>query len=103
MPPFSPVANGFLPNSRNEFWPAKPCQPSLVTQAGSTRPVEPPAVSPAGQSAFAQYRAPGTRRLAGTGISSAVRAIILAMLELPQGATPGWPQAGEPSAGPPAS
>src|SRR6266404_5929604 len=54
------------------FWPEKPCQPSLVTQAGSTRPVEPPALSPAGQSGFAQYLAPGTRKAAGTEFSSAV-------------------------------
>src|SRR5437879_12714418 len=54
------------------FWPEKPCQPSLVTQGGSTRPVEPPALSPAGESGFGQYLAPGTRRVAGTELSSAV-------------------------------
>src|SRR5258706_16427583 len=54
------------------FWPEKPCQPSLVTQGGSTRPVEPPALSPAGQSGFAQYLAPGTRKAAGTEFCSAV-------------------------------
>src|SRR5436305_15306475 len=40
MPPFSPAAKGFLPNSMNEFCPEKPCQPSLSTQGGSIRPVE---------------------------------------------------------------
>src|SRR6266404_7962623 len=40
MPPFSPAANGLLPNSTNEFCPEKPCQPSLRTQGGSIRPVD---------------------------------------------------------------
>src|SRR2546423_6429122 len=40
MPPFSPAAKGFLPNSMNEFCPGKPCQPSLRTQGGSIRPLE---------------------------------------------------------------
>src|SRR5215469_9649601 len=40
MPPFSPAAYGFLPNSMNSFCPGKPCQASLTTQGGSMRPVE---------------------------------------------------------------
>src|SRR6267143_5466741 len=40
MPPFSPAAKGFLPNSMNEFCPEKPCHPSLRTPGGSMRPVE---------------------------------------------------------------
>ena len=43
MPPFSPAREGLLPNSRNWFWPEKPCQPSVVTHGGSMRPVEPSA------------------------------------------------------------
>src|SRR5437870_1311840 len=73
MPPFSPVWNGFLPNSTNSKLPIKPCQPSVVTQGGSILPVEPPAPRPlAVQSASAQYTAPGTRRGVGTGIASVV-------------------------------
>src|SRR5437764_9157228 len=92
MPPFSPAAKGALPNSRNEFCPENPCQPSLVTQGGSMRPVESAVpvqlVAPVVglivqalgasllpgplrtdlpvQSALLQYHAPGTRRPAGT-------------------------------------
>src|SRR5437763_16369636 len=40
MPPFSPAANGLLPNSMNEFCPEKPCHASLVTHGGSMRPVD---------------------------------------------------------------
>src|SRR6202021_2138342 len=101
MPPFSPLAKGFLPNSMKLFWPEKPCQPSVATQGGSTRPVEPPAVSPVGQSADAQYLAPGTRRAAGTGICSAVFARLAAMLEFPH-TVPVVPPHVEPSEGPPA-
>src|SRR2546421_9847655 len=102
MPPFSPATYGFLPNSMNEFWPAKPCQPSLVTQAGLTRPVDPPAAtaSPVGQSADAQYLAPGTRSAAGSGTCSAVFAMFAPMAELPHGAVV---EVQGPSAGPPAS
>src|SRR6266566_1578088 len=97
MPPFSPAAYGTLPNSRNEFCPEKPCQPSLTTQGGSTRPVDPPAVSPAGQSADAQYLAPGTCRAGGrrTAAGSTVFARLPAIVEAPP--------PGVPSAGPPAS
>src|SRR5437773_11782310 len=97
MPPFSPAAYGTLPNSRNEFCPEKPCQPSLTTQGGSTRPVDPPAVSTAGQSADAQYLAPGTCRAAGrrTAAGSSVFAMFWQILEV----TP----PGVLSAGPPAS
>src|SRR5882762_7216545 len=100
MPPFSPTAKGFFPNSTKLFWPEKPCQPSLATHGGSTRPVDPPAVSPAGQSADAQYLAPGTRRAAGTDICSAVFAMFPAIVELPHGAVV---EVHVPSAGPPAS
>src|SRR5439155_12652854 len=102
MPPFSPATKGFLPNSMKLFWPAKPCQPSVPAQGGSTRPVDPPAVSPGLQSADAQYRAPGTRKAAGTGICSAVFAKLAAMLELPHTVPVVAPQV-EPSDGPPAS
>src|SRR4029077_6417486 len=99
MPPFSPAPKGFLPNSRNEFCPEKPCQPSVTTQGGSMRPVEPPgpleppvtgpvAMDTPVQSAVAQYTAPGTRRAAGTPTCSAVFAMRLAMVELPHGAVP---------------
>src|SRR6266478_1517920 len=100
MPPFSPVAKGAFPNSMKLFWPEKPCQPSLATQGGSTRPVDPPPVSPVGQSADTQYRAPGTRRAGGTGICSDVFAISAPRLEFPQGAVV---DVQVPSAGPPAS
>src|SRR5256885_956202 len=101
MPPFSPAANGFLPNSMKEFCPAKPCQPSLRTQGGSIRPLErtveqlvapvvglvvqlltgsllpgPLRIDLPVQSASAQYTAPGTRNAAGTETSSAVFAIM---------------------------
>src|SRR5256885_17157576 len=65
IPPFSLAANGFLPNSMNEFCPEKPCQPSVRTQGGSIRPVEPvallpgpPAIENPRQSALEQYTAP---------------------------------------------
>src|ERR1700758_987468 len=116
MPPFSPTTKGFLPNSRNEFCPEKPCQPSVAGQAthgGPTRPVEPPdppvaavLAGPAGaskQSAVMQYHAPGTRRLVGTGMTSAVFAMFAAMVEFPHGGFPALPHDGLPSAGPPAS
>src|SRR5215470_13806368 len=114
MPPFSPGANGFLPNSRNEFCPEKPCQPSLVTQGGSMRPVEPalplkpPLIGPlaidsALQSALAQYTAPGTRSAGGRLTCSAVLAMNWPIEELPHGAVPPPVQAELPSAGPPAS
>src|ERR1700751_2068622 len=116
MPPFSAglvttpaalrtsAAKGFLPNSMKLFWPEKPCQPSVPNQkGGSTRPVDPPAVSPAAQSAVAQYRAPGTRRGVGKETCSLVFASIAPMVELAPGSAPGAPQSGEPSAGPPAS
>src|SRR6267143_3624933 len=117
MPPFSPLVvpgtqaggqatKGFLPNSMKLFWPEKPCQPSVPTQGGSTRPVESPVVpltlSPAGQSADAQYLAPGTRRVVGTEICSAVFARFPAMLEFPH-TVPVVPPHVEPSDGPPAS
>src|SRR6267143_2134374 len=86
MPPFSPAAKGILPNSMNEFCPEKPCQPSVRTHGGSTRPVDPPSVSPVGQSAFAQYLAPGTLRSAGTWTCSAVFAMFPPMAYLPHGA-----------------
>src|SRR5882762_3518336 len=58
-----------------------------------------------GQSAPAQYTAPGTRRAMGTETCSVVFAIIEAIAELPHGALPACPpvHAGLPSAGPPAS
>src|SRR5207253_580232 len=72
------------------FWPEKPCQPSVPNQnGGSIRPVEPPAVSPGGQSALAQYLAPGTRKLAGTETCSAVFAIISPIPEFPHRAVGG--------------
>ena len=115
IPPFSVSPNGRLPNSMKEFWPEKPCQPSLVTQGGSMRPVDsvvvqfvvpslglivhmlggsllllPPAVLPGSplpvQSAVAQYTAPGTRRATGTETVSTVFAMLPAMTELPHGA-----------------
>src|SRR6516164_7662069 len=127
MPPVSPAAYSFLPNSRKLFWPEKPCQPSVPNHdGGSMRPVEseveqvvwPPdvvhtlggsllpgpfAIDLPVQSAFAQYTAPGTRRLVGTEMTSAVFASMLPMLEEPHGGDPAAPQSGEPSAGPPAS
>src|SRR3989440_47305 len=126
MPPFSPAAKGFLPNSMNEFCPGKPCQPSLRTQGGSIRPLErtveqlvAPVVglvvqllggSLTGfridlpvQSALAQYTEPGTRWATGTDTRSAVFAIMAAMLELLHGKVPLAPHDGLPSAGPPAS
>src|SRR2546429_9504612 len=84
----------------NEFWPEKPCQPSLVTHAGSTRPVDPPPASPVGQSADAQYLAPGTRSAVGSGICSAVFAMFAPMTECLHGAVV---EVQVPSAGPPAS
>src|SRR2546429_9663355 len=110
MPPFSPVAKGFLPNSMKLFWPMKPCQPSLATQGGSMRPVEclvvelgtgPVAIEEPVQSALEQYTAPGTDKLLGRGVNSYVFARLAPMVELPHSGTPGWPQVGEPSAGPP--
>src|ERR1700674_5694162 len=111
MPPFSPAAKAFLTNSMNEFWPEKPCDPSLSTQAGSMRPVEPfPTAgsnprSLARQSADAQYRAPGTRSARGTETCSAVFAMFPAMLDFPHGAVGGFAELPQdvPSAGPPAS
>src|SRR5207249_9952046 len=126
IPPFSPAAKGFLPNSMNEFCPEKPCQPSLRTVGGSIRPVErsgEQVVAPVvglvvqllggsllgvridlpGQSALAQYTEPGTRRATGTDTRSAVLAIMAAMFELLHGKVPPAPHAGLPSAGPPAS
>src|SRR5215469_10290684 len=95
IPPVSPTANGFLPNSMKLFWPEKPCQPSVETQAGSTRPLDPPAVSPVGQSADLQYRAPGMRRPVGSEICSTVFAMLPPIVDVPP--------PGVPSAGPPAS
>src|SRR3984893_10234064 len=99
IPPVSPATNSFFPNSMKLFWPENPCQPSVSTQDGSIRPVEPlpPVVR---QSATAQYFAPGTRRAEGTGICSAVFAIMLPMLEVPHGTVVAEQL---PSAGPPAS
>src|SRR5438876_7148269 len=88
MPPFSPAAKGILPNSMNEFCPEKPCQPSVRTHGGSTRPVDPPAVSPAGQSAFAQYLAPATASQAGTGTCWEVLAKRVQMWSLRHGPVP---------------
>src|ERR1700756_247289 len=96
MPPFSPAANCFIANSMKLLWPSNPCQPWVApTVGGSTRPVEPPAASSAGQSADAQYLAPGTRRFDGTGFVSIVLARPAAMVELPP---PGVPAAGPPAA-----
>src|SRR2546429_3362155 len=127
MPPFSPAAKGFLPNSMNEFCPEKPCQPSLRTQGGSIRPVERSGeqlVAPVVglvvhwlggslalrgqtdlpvQSALAQYTEPGTRWAMGSDTRSAVFAIMAAMLELLHGKVPLAPHDGLLSAGPPAS
>ena len=128
MPPFSPAAKGFLPNSMNEFCPEKPCQPSLSTQGGSIRPVERSAeqlVAPVValvvqllgasllpgplridlpvQSALAQYTEPGTRWATGSDTRSAVFAIMAAIFELLHGKVPLAPHDGLPSAGPPAS
>ena len=125
MPPFSPAAKGFLPNSMNEFCPEKPCQPSLVTHGGSMRPVDslvvqvvapvegeivqalgglllpaPAVIEWPLQSAPAQYTAPGTRSAAGTDTVSKVFAMFAAIVELPQGALD---PPHVPSAGPPAS
>src|ERR1700730_4819230 len=73
-PPVSPGSYGSLPQSimLNSLTP--PCQPSVTTEPGSIRPVEPPGPPPLGlvakftsvHSALAQYTAPGTRRLLGT-------------------------------------
>src|SRR5437660_11636663 len=112
MPPFSPAWKGALPNSRNEFCPEKPCQPSLVTQGGSMRPVEsavpvqlvapvvglivqalgaslvpgPLRIELPVQSAWLQWSAPATRRAAGTGTVTKVFAMLAAMAALLQGA-----------------
>src|SRR5258708_28770581 len=102
MPPFSPGAKGFLPNSTNSFWPTKPCQPSEVTEGGSMRPVEPPAPPPLGllsrlsvvQSASAQYTVPGLRRVLSTGKASIVLARLAAMFAVPP---PGVPSARPPA------
>lgn len=130
MPPFSPGLYGVLPNSTKEFWPEKPCQPSLTTHGGSIRPVEsvveqvvtpvvglvvqelgaslllgPFLIDLLVQSAVAQYTAPGTRKFVGTDTCSTVFAIMLAMAEVPHGAVGGvalLPHS-VPSAGPPAS
>src|SRR6516162_4656790 len=112
MPPFSPVAHGFLPNSMNEFCPENPCQPSPSTHGGSMRPVDsmwlqlvvplvlnvqalgasllpgPAAIEWPVQSAPEQYTAPGTRSATGTETCSAVFAILAAIAELPHGAPP---------------
>src|SRR6184192_2329487 len=121
MPPFSPAANGLLPNSMNEFCPEKPCQPSLRTQGGSMRPVERlvglivqllgaalvagVAIENPVQSAVVQYTAPGTCSACGTDTVSKVFAMLAAIAELPQGAVGGLTALphGVPSAGPPAS
>ncbi|VWC31900.1 hypothetical protein BCO37747_06902 [Burkholderia contaminans] len=79
----------------NEFWPEKPCHASVVTQGGSTRPVEPLPVD--AQSASAQYRAPGTCRFDGSGTVSVVFAKFAATVECP------LPAELVPSTGPPAS
>src|SRR5215472_11353553 len=125
MPPFSPVANGVLPNSRNEFCPEKPCHPSVATQGGSIRPVDsrvlqvtwwvvvlteqtlgpsllagPAAIDFPPQSAPAQYTEPGKRSEVGKEIVSAVFAMLPAIFEFPQGAVV---ELQVPSAGPPAS
>src|SRR6202790_2074317 len=73
-PPVSPGSYGSLPQSimLNSLTP--PCQPSVTTEPGSIRPVEPPGPPPLGlvakftsvHSALAQYTAPGTRRFVGT-------------------------------------
>src|SRR5207237_8380724 len=127
--PFSPAANGLLPNSMNEFCPEKPCQPSLRTQGGSMRPVErlvvqlvAPVVGLIVQllgaalvagvaianpvpSAVLQYTAPGPCSACGTDTVSKVFAMLAAIVELPQGAVGGLTALphGVPSAGPPAS
>src|SRR5215469_1187647 len=126
MPPVSLSAKGFLPNSMNEFSPEKPCQPSLITQGGSMRPVDsavpvqvvapvvalmlqtlgglllpgPAVIEWPVQSALLQYTAPGTRSAVGTDTVSNVFAMWLAMFEFLQGAELAVQV---PSAGPPAS
>src|SRR5882724_7009733 len=105
MPPVSPTAYGFLPNSMNEYCPRKPCHPSVVTHGGSTRPVDgvaellagPFAIENPVQSALSQYTAPGTRRLVGRWAvaDSSVFANAAAMVELPAPVVP--------STGPPES
>src|SRR5438105_1138100 len=97
MPPFSVAANGALPNSTNELWPEKPCQPKVVTEGGSMRPVEGLVPLRSLQSASLQYTAPGTRWAAGRwpAADSSVLAKFAAMAELPP--------PGVPSGGPPAS
>ncbi|CAB3809214.1 hypothetical protein LMG28138_06086 [Pararobbsia alpina] len=62
MPPFSVGPYGALPNSMNELWPEKPCHPIVVTQGGSTLPVDGFVPERSLQSASLQYAAPGTRR-----------------------------------------
>src|SRR5882672_1457332 len=126
MPPFSPGANGFTPNSMKLFWPSRPCQPCVDPQTcgGSMRPVDRgaehvvtlvvasvvqvasllagPAVTDLPvQSAVAQYTAPGTRTLSATETRSNVFARLAPMVELPQGEVP--EHDADPSAGPPAS
>src|ERR1700726_4340811 len=101
-------------------WPGKPCQPSTPTHGGSMRPEESlveqvvpyggvvavvhalggslvalpvrPLIDLPAQSAPAQYTAPGTRRLVGTEIVSAVLARFLAIVDVPHGGkpVPGW-------------
>src|SRR6266436_4180889 len=89
MPPFSPVANGVLPNSTNSFWPRKPCHPSVATEGGSIRPVDglaallpgPFLIEKPVQSALPQYTAPGTRSAGGTWNVSPVCARFAAIPE----------------------
>src|SRR6516225_2746482 len=100
MPPFSPTAKGFLPNSIMLFWPENPCQPSLKTHAGSTRPVEPPGPDEPGvvvtsngagaslQSAVAQQNDPRTRNAVGTGTASSVLARLAPIPEVPPPVVP---------------
>src|SRR6202158_6038616 len=109
MPPFSPVAKGALPNSMNEYWPRKPCQPSVVTDGGSIRLVDGVAELLAGpflieapvQSAVAQYTAPGTRRFVGRWNVSPLLARFPAIAE--QGGGGVTPAGVVQSAAPPAS
>src|SRR6267154_1859707 len=111
MPPFSPAANGFIPNSMKLFWPSRPCQAWVGPQGwgGSMRAVEPAEPPPLGrvsrfwlvQSASEQYTAPGTLRPGGSETDSFVLAMLAAMLEHGgAGVTPGGV---EQSAEPPAS
>src|ERR1700730_1854611 len=88
MPPFSLGANGALPNSRNSYWPIKPCHAAVVTHGGSMRPVEgvvalapgPVLIDSPLQSASPQYTEPGKRRLVGRLLVSVVPARFAAML-----------------------